>query len=96
LNDTVSRARVVEGAVEVDEQRLRAFENDLEVRLNRAIAGAQGPVAYLINVLNVDDLIGSKIAVITHRALLGRPSQRLDDTFPRHGKWEVAARVRAG
>ena len=96
LNDTVSRARVVEGAVEVDEQRLRAFESDLEVRLNRAIAGAQGPVADVINLLNVDDLIGSKIAVITHRELLDSPSQRLDETFPRHGRWEVAARVRAG
>lgn len=96
MNDVVSRARVVEGAVEVDEQRLRAFERDLEVRLNRAIAGAQGPVADLINVLKVDDLIGSKIAVITHGELLASPSQRLDETFPRHGRWEVAARVRAG
>jgi hypothetical protein len=96
LNDTVSRSKVVEGAVEVDEQRLRAFESDLEVRLNRAIAGAQGPVVDLINVLNVDDLIGSKVAVITHRELLASPSQRLDEAFLRHGRWEVAARVRAG
>lgn len=37
LNDTVKTATVVEGAVELDEQRLRAFENDVKARLIRAI-----------------------------------------------------------
>lgn len=95
LNDTVETSTVVEGAVELDEQRLRAFENDLKARLSRAIVKAQGPVADLIGVLNADDLIGSKIYVFTHRELLARPSQRLSETFSRHGKWEVAARVQA-
>jgi hypothetical protein len=96
LDDTVRTATVVEGSLDLDEQRLRAFEEDLKIRLSRAIVKAQGPVADLISVLNADDFIGSKIAVLTHRELLSKPSQRLDETFSRHGKWEVAARVRAG
>ena len=96
LDTTVSTARVVEGVLELDEQRLRAFEDGLKLRLSRAIVEAQGPVADLISLLNGDDLIGSRICVYSHRELLARPSQQLSQTFDRHGRWEVSGRLQSG